>query len=285
MKRHGMGSRAEMQCDVLIPTVDRPGALAVTLAGLAAQNRPLRIVIADQSRTPAADHPEIVAMERILANQGCEVEIHRRPARRGIAEQRQFLLQQARAEAILYLDDDIWLQPWAVERMLTALDELRAGLVGMAPVGLSYLNDQRPDQWTAFQQWEDHVEPEVVRRGADAWQRHALHNAANPAHLSSHSGASRQHPVAYRIAWIGGCVMYRRRALVDVGGFEFWADLPTTHAGEDVVAQLRVLETFGGAGLLPSGAVHLELPTTLADRRHEAYDVLDVGAADSRQRA
>ena len=162
--------------------------------------------------------------------------------------------------------------------MLAALDELQAGLVGMAPVALSYLHDERPDQWRTFQRWDGQVQPEIVRREGPEWQRHALHNAANPAHLASHSGASTQHPVAYRIAWIGGCVLYRRSALEAVGGFGFWADLPEVHAGEDVVAQLRVLQQFGGAGLLPSGAVHLELPTTVTDRSHEAYDLVGLTA-------
>jgi hypothetical protein len=46
------------------------------------------------------------------------------------------------------------------------------------------------------------------------------------------------------------------------------------HAGEDVVAQWQVMERYGAAGILPSGAVHLESPTTVTDRRVEAYDVV-----------
>jgi hypothetical protein len=62
--------------------------------------------------------------------------------------------------------------------------------------------------------------------------------------------------------------------LDDVGGFSFWTLLPPEHAGEDVVAQWRVMEKYGGAGILPSGAVHLESPTTVVDRRVEAYRVI-----------
>lgn len=58
------------------------------------------------------------------------------------------------------------------------------------------------------------------------------------------------------------------------GGFDFWSDVPAEHAGEDVVAQLRVMELAGGAGILPSGAVHLELPTTVPNREVECYDVV-----------
>ena len=40
---------------------------------------------------------------------------------------------------------------------------------------------------------------------------------------------------------------------------------------EDVVTQLQVAERDGGAGLLPSGAWHLELPTSIEDRSVDAY--------------
>ena len=34
------------------------------------------------------------------------------------------------------------------------------------------------------------------------------------------------------------------------------------------------MERFGGAGILPSGAVHLEAPTTMPDRTVDVFDVL-----------
>jgi hypothetical protein len=34
------------------------------------------------------------------------------------------------------------------------------------------------------------------------------------------------------------------------------------------------MEEFGGAGILPSGAVHLESPTTVTERRVEAFEVV-----------
>ena len=80
--------------------------------------------------------------------------------------------------------------------------------------------------------------------------------------------------MAYKIAWVAGCVLYDRAALGAVGGFDFWRDLPPTHCGEDVVAQRRVMARFGGAGILPSGAYHLESPTTIPDREHNASDLL-----------
>jgi hypothetical protein len=69
-------------------------------------------------------------------------------------------------------------------------------------------------------------------------------------------------------------VLYDVEALRAVGGFEFWRDLPEEHAGEDVLAQIRVMERFGGCGILPSGAYHQELPTTIPNRTVDAPLVL-----------
>ena len=80
--------------------------------------------------------------------------------------------------------------------------------------------------------------------------------------------------VAYKVAWIAGCVLYDRAALVAVGGFDFWREVPEDAVGEDVVAEQRVMERFGGAGILPSGAVHLESDTTIPHRPVSADAVL-----------
>jgi hypothetical protein len=74
----------------------------------------------------------------------------------------------------------------------------------------------------------------------------------------------------YRVAWVGGCVLYDTRKLRAGGGFDFWTDLPPDHCGEDVLAQLKVMARYGGCGLLPSGVYHQELPTAVPDRRVNA---------------
>jgi GT2 family glycosyltransferase len=260
--------------DVLIPTCDRPAELGVTLAGLAAQQRSeFRVVISDQSSgAPAWECPAATAMVRVLQAQGRPVELLRHLPRRGLAEHRQFMLEQAGAEKVLFLDDDVWLEPDALKLLGDALDQLDCGFVGMAPQGLSYLSDRRPDQTGAFSPWEGPVLPERIRPGAEGFERWPLHSAANLAHLSTDLGLRSGEWIAYRIAWLGGCVMYRTAALHDSGGFDFWPRLPPVHAGEDVLAQWQVMDRYGGAGILPSGAVHLEAPTTIPDRRVEAYE-------------
>ncbi|WP_240685057.1 glycosyltransferase family 2 protein [Arthrobacter nitrophenolicus] len=270
------GMPGEVAVDVLVPTCNRPAELAVTLAGLAGQTDPaFAVVISDQSTgDPGWEHPAAAAMVRVLEAQGRPVTLLRHLPRRGLAEHRQFLLEQSTADQCLFLDDDVWLEPGALARLSGALDELACGFVGMAPQGLSYLNDRRPEQTANFEAWEGQVSAERIRPGAPGFDRWPLHSAANLSHLSAELSLRPGQWVPYRVAWLGGCVLYRREALNDAGGFTFWADLPADHAGEDVLAQWQVMERFGGAGILPSGAVHLESPTTVTDRRVEAYDVV-----------
>lgn len=262
--------------DVLIPTRNRAAELAVTLSGLAAQDSPLfRVVVSDQSDgLPAWDLAPVSAMVRVLRAQGTEVEVLQHLPRRGMAEHRQYLLDQARTDKVLFLDDDVWLEPGALARMSEALDQLGCGFVGMAPQGLSYLADRRPEQTEAFESWEGPVMPERIRPTEPAFQRWPLHSAANLSHVSAGLGLEPGQWLPYKIAWLGGCTMFRRQALEETGGFRFWKELPPEHCGEDVVAQWRVMETFGGAGIVPAGAVHLESPTTVPDRRVEAFEIV-----------
>lgn len=265
----------EPAVDVLIPTKDRTAALAVTLAGLAGQDDPsFRIILSDQSPTQIeADHV-VRSLLRLLRAQGRSVEVHRHLPVRGMAEQRAFLLSKASCDHVLFLDDDVWLEPGTLELLDTALDRLGCGFVGAAVQGLSYLDDRRPAETVDFEIWQHAVHPERIRRGTPEFERFRLHSAANLAHIAADLGLGRDEWVAYKIAWVGGCVMFRRDALVETGGFEFWRELPAQHVGEDVAAQWRVMERYGGAGILPSGAVHLEAPTTLPEREVEASTVL-----------
>jgi GT2 family glycosyltransferase len=257
--------------DVLVPTRNRPVELATTLAGLAGQRGlSFRVVVSDQSDgDPSFDTPAARTMLRRIRR----FDTMRHLPRRGVAEHRAALLSRADAPYVLCLDDDVWLEPETIARLVSAIRELGCGFVGAAPQGLSYADDERPDELAPFERWTGRPEPELVRPGTAAWERRTLHNAANPVHLA-HKYVDGEAWVAYKVAWVGACVLYDRAALLASGGFDFWRELPPVHVGEDVVAQLRVMERFGGAGILPSGAYHLEAPTTLPCREHEARDLV-----------
>lgn len=263
--------------DILIPTFERPEALAVTLTSLLAQSyRDFRLVISDQGvRRPAPESQVVQAALNVLRLHGHEVELLRHLPGRGMAEQRQFLLQHSRHRYALFLDDDLILEPWLLETMVTVLQEEGCGFVGSAVIGPSFIDDRRPDQ-QAIEFWDGPVQPEVVRPGTPQWERYQLHNAANLFHVQQRLGLTPAQPRRYRVAWVGGCVLYDAACLRAAGGFDFWQDLPLVHCGEDVLAQLRVMALFGGCGLIPSGVYHQELPTTLPDRRVNAPQVLPV---------
>lgn len=266
---------SEPAVDVLVPTCNRPAALAVTLATVAAQTvAQLRIVVSDQSDGEAAfARPEVQAVLRYLQASGRAVETHRHVPRRGMAEQRAFLLAQARGPYCLFLDDDVILEPDLVARLRQAIAGLRCGFVGSALHGLSFRGQARPEQ-ERIEFWEGPVEPETVRPGTPAWERHHLHSAANLFHVQTRLGLNRHSQRAYRVAWIGGCVLFDTAKLRACGGFDFWRELPAEHCGEDVLAQLRVMERYGGCGIIPSGAYHMELPTTVTRREVDAPRVL-----------
>jgi GT2 family glycosyltransferase len=275
------------QLDILIPTYNRANALAVTLTSLISQTMTdFRVVVSDQSTEgEAIQEGEVLAATRILAAHGNTVEFHRRAVRRGMAEQRQYLLEQVHAPYALYLDDDLILEPFVLEQMLSSIEHLKCGFVGSAVLGLSYIDDVRPHE-QAIEFWEVPVEPENVHPDSPEWQRYRLHNAANLYHLQKQIDLSWYETRFYKVAWVGGCVLYNVEKLHSVGGFSFWEALPGEHCGEDVLAQLRVMAHYGGCGLIPSGVYHLELPTTVSDRRVNAPQVLDTallegGNADS----
>lgn len=247
--------------DVLIPTCDRPESLMTTLAGVAAQSlADLRVVVADQGEGALVDQPVARALLGVIEARGGCWEWHHRPERRGIAEQRHFLLSRATAAAVLYLDDDVFMEPWVVERLRETLRAEGCGFAGAFPAGLSFRDDVRSEQ-QGIEYWDGPVEPEVVDPGSPAWERWQLHRAANLWHVarSLPPGEVRR----YRVAWVASCVLYDRAKLEAVGGFAFWERLPRYHSGEEVLVQNLLLRRYGGCGIVPSGTYHSELPSTV----------------------
>jgi hypothetical protein len=270
----------DLDVAVLVPTCDRAGALAVTLAGLLGQcHLPREVVLSDQGDGAAVRLPEVRAVLRLLELQGVEVQYVRHLPRRGVAENRAHLLALARTPMVLYLDDDVYLEPTVLSRLVGALDAQGCGFVGAFPEASGAVRSDAPvntpGPHVRLELWEGPVRPERIVPGSPAWERRHLHFAAHPRRVAARDGLLADGvDRLYKVAWVGGCVLYETAKLRAVGGFDFWRDLPTEHVGEDVLAQLRVMAAFGGAGLLPSGAWHLEVSTTLPNRKVDAPMVL-----------
>ncbi len=263
--------------DVLIPTYQRKTGLAIVLTSLLGQTfTDFDVIISDQTRCEDVylDSVEIQTLVRALRWHGHQVALHRHLPRRGMAEQRHFLLEQSRATLVHYLDDDVLLDPPVMERMVKTLECEECGFVGCAATGLHYLHDQRPHQ-QKIELWTGPVEAEPFAPETIPWERHLINNAANPLHLEQRLVTNNE-VVRYKVAWIGGAnVLYDREKLLSIGGFSWWERLPPSHAGEEVVAQFLLIRKYGGCGILPSGTYHLDMPTTIADRKCNATGLFE----------
>jgi hypothetical protein len=254
-----------MTVDVLLPTCDRLASFIMTLSGVAAQSvASLHVVVADQSIDGVGETPVVTTLFRVIEARGGAVEYHHRPQVHGIAEQRAFLLGRARSRSVLYLDDDVLMEPWVIERLQAVIDRERCGFVGAFPAGLSYGEDVRPAQ-QAIEYWEGPGGPEVVEPESAAWERWHLHRAANLFHVAQ-AGRFAE-PRLYKVAWLASCILYDRQKLLDVGGFDFWPRLPRYHSGEEVVVQNLLMRRWGGCGMIPSGTYYAEVPSTVLNDR------------------
>ena len=261
--------------DVLIPTYHRKTGLAVVLTSLLGQTfTDFDVIVSDQTEEEGAslESIELQTLVRALRWHGHRVTLHRHLPRRGMAEQRNFLLEQSHAPYVHYLDDDVLLDPPVIERMLGVLQAEACGFVGCAATGLGYIDDVRPDQ-QQIELWTGPVKPEPFEPEAIPWERHLVNNAANPLHLEQRL-VEGDGIVRYKVVWVGGAnILYDRVKLLDVGGFSWWQRLPPEHAGEEVVVQFLLIRKYGGCGILPSGTYHLGLPTTVEDRVHNATEL------------
>jgi GT2 family glycosyltransferase len=251
--------------DVLLPTCNRTESLVMTLSGLAAQTTTeMHLVVSDQSADPVDDSPVVRALVRVIETRGGVVDWHYRTPSRGIAEQRHFLLGKTSTDNVLYLDDDVFMEPWVVETLLDTLSTEKCAFVGAFPAGLSFRHDVRPLQ-QKIEYWQGRVEPEVVEPDSEKWERWHLHRAANLYHASASIPAGKVH--RYKVAWIASCILYDRSKLIEVGGFSFWDRLPRYHSGEEVLVQNLLMRRWGGCAIAPSGTYYSELPSTVLNEK------------------
>ncbi len=233
----------------------------MTLSGLSLQSfSDFQLIVSDQSDKPIQDKPVIQTLRRLIEASGGSFEWHYRVPSKGIAEQRDFLLRRSTADAVLYLDDDVLMEPWVLESLYDVLQAQRCAFVGAFPAGLSHRDDIRPEQ-QVIEYWQGPVEPEVVEPGSPAWERWNLHRAANLYHAAQALPPGERR--LYKVAWVASCILYNRKMLLDVGGFSFWSRLPRYHSGEEVLVQNLLMRRWGGCAIIPSGTYYSEVDSTV----------------------
>ncbi len=247
--------------DVLVPTIDRPESLLICLSSIAGQTYPrLNVIVSEQSRNTIEGSREAAALRRIIEARGGSLRWYHRHPSLGIAEQRQFLLSASSSDTVLFIDDDVYMEPQVVAELAAALEAHGCAFVGAFPAGLSFRNDVRLDQ-QRLEFWDGKVTPESLDVGSPEWSRADLHRAANLWHAVQRLHL--RHTRVYKIAWVACCILYDRRKLEAVGGFSFWPKLPRYHSGEEVVVQNILMRRWGGCAIAPSGTYHIELPSTV----------------------
>jgi hypothetical protein len=142
---------------------------------------------------------EVQAMVRVLDASGRAVDIARHRPRRGMAEQRHALLARAAAPFVLFVDDDVWLEPATLGRMAAVLADEGCVFVGCFPTGLSFVDDRRPEVEALFEEWAGPVVPESDEEITGA--RRVCASTAPPTRrtctsASGHAGTRRGHTVA-----------------------------------------------------------------------------------------
>jgi GT2 family glycosyltransferase len=247
--------------DILLPTCNRLESLIFTLAGIANQSLSnFHLIIADQSDTPICRSPVVRSLLRIIKARGSTYHWHYRIPSLGIAEQRDFLLKQAVSDFILYLDDDVWMEHWVLQKMVDTITDQQCAFIGAFPSGLSYRDDVRPSQ-QIIEYWESDVKPESITPDSSEWERAQLHRAANLFHVSQRMKPGEFR--LYKVAWVASCILYDRQKVLEVGGFSFWNRLPRYHSGEEVLLQNLLMRRWGGASIIPSGTFYSEVPSTV----------------------
>src|SRR5205807_1381929 len=120
-------------------------------------------------------------------------------------------------------------------------------------------------QEKAYREWTGRPEPERIRPRGPEWARANLHAAANLLHLTERLDLPPGRWRAYKVAWLGACVLYDRAALVAAGGYDFWPRVrvgyrsrvqSSPHSGQWIVQEIS-----GRCRARSTGAPLMRLPT------------------------
>ena len=211
----------------IVPTIGRPESLRALLDSLAAQtNPPDEIIVADAS---VDDFTEQVVFDfafqsALIVNR---VAVHPPNAVR----QRTAAINVARGELLLFLDDDVVLEPDCVEQMLSLLEQNE----NVVAVTADFNNQTWPEPTRIWQLYLRHV----LKLKQNAWQGRVvgplLRFGYNP--LPSEPCS---------IEWLGsGNSLVRRSTFINAGGFsDFFLHRCTINEDVDLGLKLRRLGTI-----------------------------------------
>lgn len=148
----------ELGVTVVVPTLNREDVLMDTLGDLLRQtHKPIEILVVDQSDSPAESLASLVSANR-------EIITYHHVTFRGSAKARNYGWQNARYEAVVFVDDDIRCSATLVSEHMRSLQLSRVGLVGGGVDSTGGSADAGPPTGT-FDRWTATPRPGFAARG------------------------------------------------------------------------------------------------------------------------
>lgn len=240
-----------LSTSLIIPTYNRPEELSVALASVLRQTRlPSQLVIIDDGQLQVIPHRES------LEAAGIEV-LYQRKEIPDLPTSRNIGIGLSSGEVVLFLDDDVELEPDYIEQMLAPLEEDRKGLV--AGVGGRILNYRK-------------LRPaHRLRRLLDCFflVSGCTEGRVLPSGFTTNYGSTFHSPQdPYRVDVISGGVAAWRRWIFE--DFRFTENYRVHCAGEDQDFSYRVSRQHPLLFNPCAGLRHFEAPAMRHDRYNSA---------------
>jgi GT2 family glycosyltransferase len=216
-----------MKISAIVPTIGRPESLRALLDSLAAQTRLVdEVIVADAS---VDDFTQKIVFDFVLKSALIVNRVAVHPA--NAVRQRTAAIEVAHGDLLLFLDDDVVLEPDCVEQMLSLLEQNN----DVIAVTADFNNQTWPDPPRIWQLYLRHV----LKLNQNAWQGRVvgplLRFGYNPVPTE---------PCA--MEWLGsGNSLVRRSAFSAAGGFsDFFLHRCTINEDVDLGLKLRRVGTI-----------------------------------------
>lgn len=240
-----------LSSSLIIPTYNRPQELAVALASVLRQTRlPEQVVIIDDGQL------ETVPLRGALEDAGVEV-LYRRKSVPDLPTSRNIGIGISSGEVVLFLDDDVELEPDYIAQMLAPLEADADAKV--AGVGGRILNFRKLRPTHRLRRLFDRVF--LVSGG--------IEGRVLPSGFTTNYGSTFNPPNRpYRVDVISGGVAAWRRWVFEE--FRFTENYRVHCAGEDQDFSYRVSRRYPLLFNPRAGLRHFEAPSMRHDRYHSA---------------
>jgi GT2 family glycosyltransferase len=229
---------------VVVPTVDRPDALAVCLQDIVGQEYPnLEILVVDNA-------PEESGAAAVVRSTTARTRAIRYLAesRRGTSRARNHGLRNARGEIVAFVDADVRLDRWWLAAIVTAMRERTEANEHISCVTGLILSD---DIETQAQLW------------MEEWGGYSKGLQRQTFNLREHRCRNPLYPFAAAIFGSGANMAFRTAELLKSGGFDVALGGGTpSQSGEDLACFLDVVSGGGNLVYEPGAIVWHDHPAT-----------------------